>query len=317
MTIEKGGFDVQFTIPGIADSCSLMLSTNINITSGSTVQNLCAVISRSGTTYSLSIRNPSGVIYDTYNVVSLNPKTVRWCMHNEFISAYVNENWIHTFWFQNVDYPEYEDLTLTLTSSGSTITATNVKVVDLYDWREAIFIDFDSVASNAISSVIQQRPVETRPTYLGEVKFQYSADDKRDIIELFQKLIVNHNKTNSQDGVISDAIVYGPYVNVLTSELSASRHGFITRIIRVPELDTGANRAAKEYIKQSEQKAIQHTLILRSDLRVEEGDILLCDYVLSGTNKTISISFIVESIQIRLSNAVFQMTITGRNYEAN
>lgn len=313
MIIEKGGFDVQFTIPGIADSCSLMLSTNINITSGSAVQNLCAVISRSGTTYSLSIRNPSGVIYDTYNVVSLNPKTVRWCMHNEFISAYVNENWIHTFWFQNVDYPEYEDLTLTLTSSGSTITATNVKVVDLYDWREAIFIDFDSVASNAISSVIQQRPVEIRPTYLGEVKFQYSADDKRDIVELFQKLIINHSKTRDSKPVISDAIVYGPYVEVLTSEESASSYGMITRIIRVPELDTGARRAAQELIKQARQQSVQHSLKIRSDLRIELGDILQCTYVLSATNKSVSFAFVVESINISLKDAEFSMDITGIN----
>lgn len=314
--VTKGGFDLWFTSSsGIVDGCSINIGTNINITSGSEVQNMNLVIERDGSNYYFSITNDSSVLYDSFISQLSYPKDFRICMHNQFISIYVNENWIHTFYFQNIEYPDFDDFSLSLESSGSALSLTNVKVVDLYDWREAVYIDFDTVAANAISSVIQQRPVEMFTNYLGEMKFQYSADDKRDVVNLFQKLITKHTRKNTQDGVISDAIVYGPYVEILTSESSASKHGFITKIIRIPELDTGARRAAKEYIKQGEQKSIQHTLVLRSDLRIEEGDILTCTYILSGTGRSENISFIVESIQIRLLNATFQMTITGRDYE--
>jgi hypothetical protein len=190
----------------------------------------------------------------------------------------------------------------------------NVVLVDLYDWREAIFIDLDSVAANAISSVIQQRPVEIRSTYNGEIRFHYSADNKRDVVNLYQKLITTVSKTNNPSQVVSDAIVYGSEVEILTSEDSASHHGFITRIIRVPELDTGARRAAREMIKKAEQQAILYTINLRADIRIETGDILQCSYNLSGTNTPVEISCIVENVVVNVRNATFSMMLTGRNY---
>lgn len=273
------------------------------------------VLERCGSDYYFKILNYSNILYESFQTSFSYLKNFRYCCHNEFVSIYVNENWVHTFFFANIIHPEFEDLILSIESSGSTISLTNVRVVDLCDWREAIFIDFDTVAANAISSVIQQRPVEMNPDYLGQVKFEYSVDENRDTVELFQKLIISHEKVDSDQGVSSDAIVYGNYVEVITSEPAASRYGFVTRIIRVPELETGATRAARVAIKQAIQKATQHTLILRSDLRIEIGDVLECDYILSGTGKIINIKFIVESIQVRLSNAIFQMTITGRDYE--
>jgi hypothetical protein len=315
MTIEYGGFDVWFTVPGIDDGDSIDIISNVNITTGSEVSNTTARISRSGSVYSLSVYGNTTLYHGFATTVS-SPKKIRWCMHNNFLSCYINENWIHTFYFSNVDYPEYEDFVLSIKSNGKSINITEVKLVDLYDWREAIYIDLDSVAANAISSVIQQRPVELRPTYLGEMRFQYSADDKRDVVNLYQKLITSCQKLDNPNAVVSDAIVYGTVVEVLTSENTASQHGFITRIIRVPELDMGARRAAKELIKRAEQQSIIYTIILRSDLRIEPGDILQCSYTLSGTEKVIPISCIVETISLNTKNAVFQMTITGRNYAA-
>jgi hypothetical protein len=314
MTIERGGFDVWFTIPGLDDGDFIDIISNTNITTGSSPENTIARVRRSGSAYSIYVVDANEVIYQGFVTSVSSPKKIRWCMHNNFLSCYVNENWIHTFYFPNIEYPEHEDFLLFIKSVGKSIDITDVKVVDLYDWREAIYIDLDSVAANAISSVIQQRPVELCPTYLGEVKFQYSVDEKRSIVNLYQKLITSCQKTNNPNAVISDAIVYGPEVEILTSENTASLHGFITRIIRVPELDMGSRRAAKELIKLAEQQSIIYTIILRSDIRIEMGDILQCSYTLSGTGTVIPISCIVETMSLNQKNAVFQMTITGRNY---
>jgi hypothetical protein len=134
------------------------------------------------------------------------------------------------------------------------------------------------------------------------------------VVNLYQKLITSVSKTNNPSQVVSDAIVYGSEVEILTSEDSASHHGFITRIIRVPELDTGARRAAKEMIKKAEQQSILYTINLRADIRIETGDILECAYNLSGTNTYIQVSCIVENVVVDIQNAVFTMMLTGRNY---
>jgi len=316
MSIEKGGFDLHFNIPGLAEDSYIEVRTNVNITSGSTVSDTIIRLANNATDGNyLAMYDEEHVLWEKYLFFEMDPKKIRYCMHNEFLSVYINEIWVHTFYFPNVDYPEHEDFKLSILSSGSSIVATDIVITDLYDWREAIFIDLDTAGANAISSVIQQRPVEIRPTHLGEVRFQYSADDKRDIVNIHPKLITNSTKQKDDNMVISDAIVYGPEVEVLTREGSAARHGFITKIIRVPELDTGARRAAKEIMKRLEQQATQYTLTIRSDLRVEIGDIIQCTYRLSGTNTEVVISCIIESIQISIKNAIFNMVITGREYD--
>lgn len=313
MSIEYGGFDIRFTTPSLSDGSFIDLKANVDITNGAVGEDTIFRISRSGLEYYIIVKT-ADTLYETF-VTEVVPKYVRWFIHNNFASVYINEQWIHTFYFTNVDYPEYEDMVLSLTANGETLTLENVTVSELFDWREAIYIDFDSVASNAISSVIQQRPIEVNPKYTGVVNFQYSADEKRDVLDINQKLIVRAEKKRDAKNVLSDAIVYGSQVEVLTSESTASHHGFITRIIRVPELDTGARRAAKVMIKKAEQQAIQYIISMRADTRIEMGDVVQCTYVLSGTQKTVDISCIVESVNIVLKNAEFSLTVTGRNYE--
>ncbi len=317
MSIEKGGFDLHFNIPDLASDSYIEIRTNVNITSGSTVSDTIIRMANSEDAGKyVAVYDENHTLWEKYCFSGIDPRKIRYCMHNEFLSVYVNESWLHTFYFQNVNYPEYEDFELSILSSGSSIVATDIVITDLYDWREAIFIDLDTAGANAISSVIQQRPVEIRPTHLGEVRFQYSADDKRDIVDVYQKLVVSSVKQKDDSMVISDAIVYGPEVEVLTSEDSASKHGFITKIIRVPELDTGARRAAKEIMKRAEQQSVMYTLTIRSDLRIEIGDIVQCTYHLSGTNTEVVISCIIESIQISVKNAIFSMVLTGREYDS-
>jgi len=313
MSIEYGGFDIRFTTPSLSDGSSIDLKANVDITNGAVGEDTIFRISRSGLEYYIIVKT-ADTLYETF-VTEVVPKYVRWFIHNNFASVYINEQWIHTFYFTNVEYPEYEDMVLSLTANGETLTLENVTVSELFDWREAIYIDFDSVASNAISSVIQQRPIEVNPKYTGAVNFQYSADEKRDVLDINQRLIVRAEKKRDAKNVLSDAIVYGSQVEVLTSESTASHHGFITRIIRVPELDTGARRAAKVMIKKAEQQAVQYIISMRADTRIEMGDVVQCTYVLSGTQKTVDISCIVESVNIVLKNAEFSLTVTGRNYE--
>lgn len=313
MSIEKGGFDVWMTIPGFEDVGYIELRTNICTSSGSTINHTNFRVGLDNTGYYISALSDELGLWDQFYFTSVVPYELRFCMHNEFLSFYANDMWIHTIYFPNVNYPEYEDMEFGLYSTEA-ITVEDIVVVDLCDWREAIYIDLDTVAANAISSVIQQRPVEIRSTYLGESRFHYSNDDKRDTVALYKGLVKKINIRKDSSSVISDAIVYGPVVEVITRNESARGHGFITKIIRVPELDTGARRAAKEIMKQLEQQTTMYTIITRSDLRIEEGDIVQFTAVLSGTNTPVSVNCIVETTQINLKNATFEMTISGRSY---
>lgn len=318
MSREKGGFDIEFNINGLGNGLAIDLLSNVDITSGSVISDTLIRLGRSdedGGYYVAALNeelNPWEIFYFT----GITPYHVRICVHDEFASFYINESWVHTIYFPNINYPDYDDLEIFLRSSGSNIDVEDIVVTDLCDWREAIYVDLDTVAANAISSIIQQRPVEIRPTYLGEVRFQYSNDDKRDVVTLSSNLLKVATKKIDSSNVVSDAIVYGSIVEVLTRWWTAAKHGFITKIIRVPELDTGARRAAKEIMKQLEQQSEEYTLVVRSDLRIEIGDIITCEYVISGTKKTIVVNCIVEDINVSIQNAIFEMTIVGRGYDA-
>lgn len=323
MTVEKGGFDLSFTCPQLSYGDSVAVRANVNVSTGSytAYQKTIFTISKTGTLqYLLSVTNNAGtpIIYEAFDIdnffqATFTTMNIRYNMHSEFLSVYINDMWVHTFGFFHVSYPDYDDLEIEIKPSGFSGSITNICITDLSDWREAVYIDFDSVGFNAVSSVIQQRPVEINPDYLGRVKFQYPNDDKRSPVTLVQDIVADFNSAKTNTEVISDAIVYGPTVEIVTDEDTASRYGFITKIIRVPDLDVGARRAALETIKIARQKSKSYTLIMRATLSIEIGDIVICSFNASGTNTKTDVICIVETVEITIQNGVFGMTVTGRD----
>lgn len=236
-------------------------------------------------------------------------KHIRILFHNEFCSVYIDYKWAYTFSFSRIHYPSTLVLKLYATD---TIVLGNFSYQELSDWRDAIYIDLETSSMNAIQSVIQQRPVQINGKSDGSISFYYDKS-------LPDQVPINNIRSHSisyQDTsmMASDAIVYFSDVAVISDQQTALNIGFITRMYRMSELDSGALRAANQYQKVARQSTKQHKVVCRFCLAVEIGDLAVVSYTKSGTQTVVLETFIVESIQVDMANGQSAMTLQGRDY---
>jgi len=231
---------------------------------------------------------------------------IRVIAHSYYITVYINRKWAHTFHFPYVSYRTERYVAL---SSASNETVTNIRLKELADWREAIFIDMESSGLNAISSVILQRPVEIQPRYTGTLAFSYDPD--RSEVTLIKAKVIEENK-GIDSMVASDAIVYFSDVAVVTSEEVARDYGFITRMYRFPDLEQDAIQAARITVEDAIRKSRMMRWSSRYNPELELGDIAVFSFNKVGTGTAISKKAIVESIRINVGDGVFNFEGNGR-----
>jgi hypothetical protein len=228
------------------------------------------------------------------------------------IGLYQNGQWVTTIATDKIVYEK--DLVLQVSRTGGAITLSDIKVSDLGDWREAIYIDMETDGMSAISSVIQERPIEMVAKSDGSLDIWYEPN--RDTIEAIRRPKV-HDYTYSipSDGA-SDAIINGPEeVKTMRNAGFARELGFATRVMRMPDLDTGAMRAAYIILQRKLESFHRHSITTRPDLALEVGDIYSFSYIASGTERIETRDIIVESISLDFSmlrKINSNMTISGR-----
>lgn len=319
MSESIGGCDIRFDVTNFPEKAGLELITNISI------QPDLPEISATFPENSLLIirRNDGAEIYIGSSKAAFTEgifhpcngiNQVRMLFHNEFCTVYIDGSWAYTFSFAYTKYPEtlsaqmaYYDGTETQTG---TVDVTNVVIRELCDWRDAIFIDLETNAANAIQSIIQQRPVEILPRSNGAIDFFYEPNTRPQVLlSNIRKHTITEDDSKSAS---SDGIVYFSDVAVISDEDTLEDVGFITRMIRVPELDSGALRAAKVAQKKARQSMYKHHVEGRINLALEVDDVANTSYTPANERQAHSHSFIVESIQIDLSNGNFTMVAEGR-----
>jgi hypothetical protein len=193
---------------------------------------------------------------------------------------------------------------------SSTVAITNVRLKELADWREAIFIDMETTSQNALGSVVLQRPVEIYPTYLGDLRFVY--DPVRSSYRLPQVRNKSYTKQDTMSSA-SDAIVYFTNAAVVFHENFAKNVGFVTRMYRFPDLDNGAIHAAHVQLNKAYEQRKSHRVNSRYNPRYEIGDIATVQYTASGTRKAFDVDVIIESIsEITIGPGKNSMTVQGR-----
>ena len=235
---------------------------------------------------------------------------VRTFIYDENIAVYVNDVCVYTYTLGAVSYPEPVAASIQVTG-GVEIAISNIVRTELQDQREAIYVDYEANTENAIQSIVQQRPVEINAGVGRELEFTYLATG--------DTLAAHHVKSYSntlEDNVqiSSDGIVYYADVGVSISEDTAEEVGLITRMYRLSELDSGAIKAASVYQEKALQKRNMGNFSGRFDPRLEIRDIYAIDLIATGTQRNILRSIIVESIQMRLEDGAYKMSITGRKY---
>jgi molybdopterin-binding protein len=226
--------------------------------------------------------------------------------HDNSISVYVDGRWIYTFAVEELSYPK--ELAVNLFTA---ITITNVRYVELCDWREAVYIDLETDASSALSSIIQERPVEMVPQSDGSVAFWY--DKVRDEV---QKAINPGQHSLSRPSALdasADSIIYATIdVGTVRDSDLAELVGFTTRVHRFSNLNRGAIRASK-IIQQRKLEGLEmHEILTRIDPRIETGDIVIASFVASGTERSVTVRFIAESVSLNYNDK--SMNISGRGY---
>lgn len=232
-------------------------------------------------------------------------------------SLYQNNRWVWSMAFDELLYTQtnYTEVKLYTTSS---VTFNNIAIRDLSDWREAVYIDLETDGFSALSSIIQERPVEIETTPEGKLRFYYERVRPEVVHDLPPHF---HKWTNAMptDGA-SDAIVYGAN-DVVTLQVAnfARDLGFSTKLVRVPNLEAGAIEAGYRMMEKSYQNRKRHSLKIRPDVRLEVGDIGHFGYVASGTGRVEVFAVIIETLDISMSQSEGEvnatMTISGRQYD--
>jgi hypothetical protein len=306
-----GGYDLLFSIANIAEGQSVNVHSKIGITQVDSATPETAsstvVIGKSGSYYEFYLKDKFNNTIEKYRSALPNLGRVRLVWHNEFCTIYVDDFWIHTFACQKVYVPE--DPVVEMSASIS-MDITDVRLKELSDWREAIFIDLETTSINALQSVVLQRPVNIYPEYSGALVFEYSK-----VRDSVSPLRVYRHKTNRLDSpqACSDAITYFTWTAVITDKTFARKYGFVTRVYRFPDIDNGAITAARMQQDRSRQQMVHHELDCRVDPRISIGDRVVMDYDASGTGSHRHAEFIVESVDLTYNDGEQGMKLTGRD----
>lgn len=239
----------------------------------------------------------------------------RLAFHEKNISLYQNGQWVATV---ALDALVYDQTTyIDVTGSGS-ITFNDVLYRELPDWREAVYIDLETDGQSAISSVIQERPVEIHALPDGSLDFWYNKTGA-EITGVVQARSIRRHRQIPKEGS-SDAIV-NAYDDVFTLQHSgfAATMGFASRLMRLPNMQAGAVEAAQILLNRLYEGRIKTILTIRPELAALIGDTYTYSYTLSGTGKVIAGTLYIEGHSLSIASAgrgvESQMTIEGRENE--
>lgn len=229
--------------------------------------------------------------------------------HEDALTILANGRWISTCVFDDVIYPE--DVLNVQINSTTPITIENIRIRELGDWREAIYIDLETDAKSAIGSVIQERPIESYMNPDGTMEFWYDYTSGS-VPYGFEPNQHEIDYSIPPDGA-SDAIINSAdWAKTVQYAGFARTIGFATRLMRFPNLYSGAIKAAYITLKRMYEKSENHSITMRPDVSLRHGDVLLLDYTTSATERHIQSNVVIEGVGISVSNGKAKMTIRGR-----
>lgn len=325
-TLFPGGFDLYFKMPQISDGHSVIVYGDnifINDADGEETANKLEIsIKRSGGVLQVESLPTGGTDMDdmTINtdVAQAGSHDVRILFHGEFCSVYLDRASVATFAYGE-DALTWPDTAVDLyMKCSATYTIEEILVNELFDWREAIYVESELTAASALGSVIQERPIEMAPTSLGGLSFSYNI--VRDTLTYSNAQTKNtfraHNRVDRTVGDAgSDAIVYFADIDFVSHQAFADEEGFLTRVFKLTTLDTGANTAAQILLDKAYAGQFQHNITMRPDPRVEIGDRMEIHYLVPGTATQRDYALIVESISIGMDEGRYMMSVSGREDE--
>ena len=321
MTSSYGGLDIQFSFDP-TNGTYFILSTDIAGSRADVDETPKAIrihvetILSAGvmatriTTVLVGVGSIDAKVVNSNPTITLSRVTVRVFFYNDYVAVTMNGKWIYFYVFSQMEYPSTPVVASITNITGSSKTLYNIKRTELFDGRQAIFVDYEANGMSVIDSLIQQRPVQIFASPDGKMNFTYRL--ATGLID--QILYINeYSEEQTGDGQFaSDGLVYFRDVDVSISEDTAKSVGFVTKLFRLSELDTGAVEAAGAIQATALERRIYIQIKTRFNPIVEMNDQINYSLIDSGTGRTIEGTTIVEGMNISVENGNYQMSISGR-----
>lgn len=322
------GFDVTFDLPYLANNQRILLVSNITGYVDGTTITCIGVEMISNYVYAV-LTNASYTVQERIKIgehTSGQVHNVRIVLAKDAVTFYWDHSWAHTYFFYNptegVEYSVTYDkkvTTLRFYNSGTSVNLANLRITELQKTREAIYFEMDATSDSAISSIIQERPVDIIPLYDGSVKFTYGtnliANHAPSSRDLPSTILYTDNPSRGVSQAASDWIVYYEDVKAFRDPNYAAASGFHTRVLSLPDIEND-EVSFMVYLmsKIFRENMARHQLSCRPDFHYEVGDVLGLSYTVSGINQAIDQGDIyIEGI---MYNSQGEMVIEGRKYLA-
>lgn len=238
---------------------------------------------------------------------SIDHLVVRVFMYDSYLSVYCNDVWVYSYAFEEVSYPDPTTKSVYCISGSAELVG--IRSVELFDSREAVWIDYEATSESAIQSVIQQRPIQIYSEPDRSLAFTYDGV-KDDVVPVYMRRYTETIEDGS--ALSSDGLVYYEDVGISVSLETAKEVGLVTRLYRLSELSTGAVSAAAKAQKLALERRVGVTIQGRLDPRLQIGDRLLVSVYLTSTNRHIQRNVVIEDISISTENGEQSMNISGR-----
>ena len=316
------GFDLSFEIDAPA---SFEIRTNVKIKPDN-YEEVDDILNDTGTKVVVDslgsgnyvvklVSTPSNTIMFQHSYTSGSARQfLRILYYGSNVSIHQNNRWVTTITLDKLIYTQASYIDIDA-YSASYIALENIRIKDLGDWREAVYIDLETDGNAAIGSVIQERPVEIVSQSDGSLDFYYEYTRQLVTLSVPPQRHSFFEQDPKEAG--SDGIIYGSGdVQTIQYAKFAKSKGLATRLIRVPNLDVGALETAQRMMDRMYESRGHHDLELRPNIRIQPGDKLAFNYTLAGTGTVKSYTIIVESVSLSIQMGKTKtagMKITGRN----
>jgi hypothetical protein len=304
----KGSFSVHFTWDG---SDQVLLNTDITAIAAYGIEDdgyssLSVSLSvNSGFLNVSTLLGGSAVDTSDYDLLGASSLEIWIFIYSNTISVYCNGRWVYSYVTSFIKYIAYATVASLVTNS----TLTNIRREEIPDWRDAVYVDYESTGDNALQSIYQQRPVWMFPTADRELSFTYHTT--KDVVPGHHIWSYDDKHVDVTDAA-SDGLVYYYDVGISTYPLAAKELGLVTRLYRLSELDIGGVEAARTI----QEIALEHMNPVEMDMRldpsVEISDRISVDLIVTGTGTNITDDVIVEDTNLSVQNGNYAMHITGR-----
>ena len=233
---------------------------------------------------------------------------VRFYINKQNLSIYFGGKWVYSYSLAYVNYVN-DPINASLSVHGGALQLYKIVRIELDDYRDAIFFDYESTADNCIQSIIQERPIQIYPDPGRILTFTYGVvrgDLDTHYVKEYRSSIASSN------GLSSDGLIYYVNVSVNTSADTAKEVGLVTKLYRLSNLNDGAVKATQILQRLALERRFPTYIKERFDPRVVIGDRVAVDMIISGTLTHIEDRSIVENASIMLSDGQYTFEMNGR-----